>query len=63
MPVRPRTKRTIETDTTHNRVYRVTSEKANEVAERWGTSKIELYRYLVELADEGKINNPSQAAK
>ena len=37
-----------------------TSERANELARRWSTTKIEVYRYLVDLAFEGKTDLPGE---
>lgn len=40
--------------TTHNRVLNETSLGANQLAIRWDCSKLEVYRWLVKMALEGK---------
>ena len=57
---KPRIKGDYAQDTTHNRVLIETSERANELARRWSTTKIEVYRYLVDLAFEGKTDLPGE---
>ena len=47
LPRRKRQRRRTVTD----RVLRETSQKASELAEWWGCTKVELYRWLVELAE------------
>lgn len=42
--------------TTHNRVYKTTSDRANELARQWNTTKLEVYRYLVDMAIEKNLN-------
>ena len=46
----PRRRRQRKRDTVTDRVLRDTSRDASALAERWGTTKVELYRWLVELA-------------
>lgn len=48
-------KQKVSKPTTHNRVFTETSDKANQLAEKWNCSKVEVYRWLVEMALEGKI--------
>lgn len=49
-------------NTTHNRVLNETSEAANQLAIRWGCTKLEVYRWLVKMAFEGKVI-PDEVAK
>lgn len=57
MTTRPRQKGATPSleQTTHNRVLKETSERANELAQRWNTTKLEVYRWLVESAYNGEI--------
>ena len=49
-PDLPRRRRRTKRDAVTDRVLRGTSRDASTLAERWGTTKVELYRWLVELA-------------
>lgn len=46
-------------NTTHNRVLITTSDQATELAKRWNCTKVEVYRWLVQQATDGKIQ-PAQ---
>lgn len=52
----PRQRRQAYRDTCTDRVLVTTSQLAADIAERWSTTKVELYRFLVESAQ--KFDSP-----